>query len=126
MQQLKDQIGNYRYISEMTPWPSWKKGEEKRQAILKLLENNPNISIAQIAQSVKLSPLQVRRHRARLISDCLWKSCLIAIVLGGTFTSGAYWANKEVFEEAVENWVHCAIESAENAVWSIEQNWPQV
>lgn len=126
MQQLKDQIGNYRYVSEMTPWPSWKKGEEKRQAILKLLENNPNISIAQIADSTKLSPLQVRRHRARLISDCLWKTCLISIALSAAFTSGAYLANKELLEEVAEQWLYCAIEWQENAVWTIEQNWPQV
>lgn len=126
MQQLRDEVGNYRHVSEGTPWPSWKKGEQKREAILKLLEENPDISIAQIAHSIKLSQLQVRRHRARLISDCLWKVCLVSIVLGGTFTSGAYWANKEVFDEAIEEWVNCAIESAESAVWSIEQNWPQV
>ena len=126
MQKLKDEIGNYRYISEMSPWPSWKKGEQKREEILKMLEENPGISIAQIADYVKLSPLQVRRHRARLISDCLWKTCLISIVLGGTFTSGAYWANKEVFDETVEEWIYCAIESAENVVWSIEQKLPQV
>lgn len=130
MQQLKDEVGNYRYVSEGTPWPSWKKGEQKREAILKLLEENPNISIAQIANSISLSPLQVRRHRARLISDCLWKVCLVSIVLGSTFMRGAYWANQEVFDEVIEELVHCAIDSAidwkEDAVWSIEQNWPQV
>ena len=121
MQKLKDEIGNYRYLSEMTPWPSWKKGEQKRQAILKLLEENPNISIAQIANLVRLSPLQVRRHRARLISDCLWKALAVSILLSSVFTSGAYWANKEVFDETIEDWMHCAIETAENVVWSIEQ-----
>lgn len=126
MQQLRDEIGNFRYISELTPWPSWKQGEKKRETILKLLEENPSISIAQIANSINLSPVQVRRHRARLISDCLWKVCLVSIVFTATFTSGAYWANREVFDEAIESWVNCAIESAENAVWTIEQNWPQV
>lgn len=121
MQKLKDETGNFRYVSESSPWPSWKKGEQKRQAILKLLEENPDISIAEIANSIKLSPIQVRRHRARLISDCLWKALVISILLSGTFTSGAYWANREVLEETIEEWVHCAIESAENAVWSIKQ-----
>lgn len=119
--QLKERHGDYKNLTEDSPWPSWKQGEQKRQAILELLENNPNISIAQIADSIKLSPLQVRRHRARLISDCLWKVCLISIVLSSTFTGGAYWANRELFEEAIEEWVHCAIEWREDAVWSIEQ-----
>jgi len=126
MQKLKDEISNYRYVSEGTPWPSWKKGEQKREAILQLLEENPGISIAQIANSISLSPVQVRRHRARLVSDCLWKVCLVSIVLGGTFTSGAYWADKEVFDEVIESWVDCAIDWKENAVWSIEQKLPQV
>jgi len=126
MQKLKDEISNFRYVSELTPWPSWKQGEKKREAILKLLEENPSISIAQIANSISLSPVQVRRHRARLISDCLWKVCLVSIVLGGTFTGGAYWADKEVFDEVIDNWVHCAIDWREDAIWSIEQKLPQV
>jgi len=126
MQKLKDEIGNFRYISEMTPWPSWKQGEKKRQAILQLLKENPSISIAQIANSISLSPIQVRRHRARLISDCLWKVCLVSIILSGAFTSGAYWANREVFDEAIESWVDCTIDWKEDAVWSIEQKLPQV
>jgi len=126
MQKLRDEVGNYRYVSEGTPWPSWKKGEQKREAILKLLEENPNISIAQIANSISLSPLQVRRHRARLISECLWKICLVSIVLGSTFTGGAYWTNREVFDETIDNWVNCAIDWREDAIWSIEQKLPQV
>jgi|GEM_PF-2311825 len=126
MQKLKDEVNNYRYVSEGTPWPSWKKGEQKREAILQLLEENPGISIAQIANSISLSTVQVRRHRARLVSDCLWKVCLASIVLGGTFTSGAYWADKEVFDEVIESWVDCAIDWKEDTIWSIEQKLPQV
>jgi hypothetical protein len=52
--------------------------------------------------------------------------CVVSIVLGSAFTSGAYWANKEVFDEAIEEWVNCAIEWREDAVWTIEQKLPQV
>jgi DNA-binding Lrp family transcriptional regulator len=118
---MHDQIGNFRHTTEVAYFPSWKKGEDKRQAILKLLEENPELSIEQIAQAIKLSPTQVKRHRARLISDCLWKVCGIAIVLGATFTAGAYYADSSVVEDAIAEFFNLAIEKAENAIWSIEQ-----
>jgi DNA-binding Lrp family transcriptional regulator len=118
---MHEQIGNFRHNTETSYFPSWKKGEVKRQQIMKLLEENPNISIEQIAQAINLSKAQVKRHRARLISDCLWKLCSAAIVLSATFTAGAYWADPNSVEEAIETLIHNAIEVAENAVWTIEQ-----
>lgn len=118
---MREQIGNFRHNTETAYFPSWKRGELKRQQILKLLEENPQLSIEAIAQAIKLSPAQVKRHRARLISDCLWKACGIALVLSGTFTAGAYYADSAVVEEAVAEFFNLAIEKAENALWSIEQ-----
>ncbi|MEK0184813.1 winged helix-turn-helix domain-containing protein [Microcoleus anatoxicus] len=105
----------------MAYFPSWKKGEDKRQQILKLLEENPQLSIEVIAQAIQLSPTQVKRHRARLISDLLWKACGISIVLAATFTAGAYYADESVVEDAIAEFFNRAIESAENAKWSIKQ-----
>lgn len=117
---MHDQIANYRHVSEVAYYPSWKKGDEKRKQILKLLEENPQLSIEAIAQQIALSPTQVRRHRSRLISDCLWKACGVAIVLCSTFTAGAYYADSAAVEEAVADFFNLAIETAENALWSIE------
>lgn len=117
----QEQIGNFRHVSEVAYYPSWKKGDLKRQQILKLLEDNPQLSIEAIAQAIALSPTQVKRHRARLISDCLWKVCGIAIVLSATFTAGAYYADSAAVEEAVAEFFNFAIEKAENALWTIEQ-----
>ncbi len=118
---MQEQIGNFRHTSEVAYFPSWKKGEEKRQAILKLLEKNPELSIEQIAQAINLSKAQVRRHRSRLISDCLWKVACASIVFSSIFVAGACWANPEAVEEAINGFVSGAIEVAENLVWSIEQ-----
>lgn len=85
---MQEQIGNFRHVSEVAYYPSWKKGEVKRQQILKLLEENPQLSIEAIAQAVALSPAQVRRHRANLISNLLWKVCSVSIILAATFTAG--------------------------------------
>lgn len=117
----QEQVGNFRHISEVSYYPSWKKGEAKRQQILKLLEENPQLSIEAIAQAIALSPTQVKRHRARLVSDCLWKVCAVAIVLASTFTAGVHCADPAVLEEAVAEFFNLAIEKAENAFWEFEQ-----
>ncbi|WP_445251310.1 AsnC family protein, partial [Microcoleus sp. herbarium5] len=57
---MQDQIGNFRHVSEVAYFPSWKKGDEKRQQILKLLQDNPQLSIEAIAQAIALSPTQVK------------------------------------------------------------------
>lgn len=121
MREQIEQVGNFRHTTEVAYFPSWKKGELKRQQILKLLEENPQLSIEAIAQAIALSPTQVRRHRARLISDCLWKACGFAIVLTATFTAGAYYADSAAVEDAIAEFLNLAIEKAENAIWSIEQ-----
>lgn len=118
---MQEQIGNYRHVSEVAYYPSWKKGEEKREQILKLLKDNPEVSIEAIAQAIALSPTQVKRHRSRLISDCLWKACGIAIALGCTFTVGAYYADSAAVEDTVAEFFNFAIETAENVGWAIEQ-----
>jgi DNA-binding Lrp family transcriptional regulator len=117
---MQDQIGNFRHITETAYYPSWKKGDLKRQQILKLLEENPQLSIEAIAQAIALSPSQVKRHRSRLISDCLWKVCGLAIVLATTFTAGAYYADSSVVEDMIAEFFDLAIEKAENIVWTVE------
>jgi len=118
---MHEQIGNFRHNTETAYFPSWKKGELKRQQILKLLEENPQLSIEQIALAIKLSKAQVKRHRARLISDCLLKVCGAAVIISATFTAGAYYADSGLVEEGVAEFFNLAIEKAENAFWSIEQ-----
>lgn len=118
---MQEQVSNFRHISETAYFPSWKKGEVKRQQILKLLEENPQISIEAIATAIALSPTQVKRHRSRLISDCLWKVCGGAIVLASIFTAGVYVADSSLIEEAMEELIYLAIENTENALWAIEQ-----
>jgi DNA-binding Lrp family transcriptional regulator len=118
---MREQVGNFRHTSEVAYFPSWKKGEAKRHQILKLLEENPQLSIEAIAQAIKLSPTQVKRHRARLISDCLWKVCGFSIMLAATFTAGAYYADSGAVEEAIAEFFNVATEKAENIVWVIEQ-----
>ncbi|MEG4115321.1 MULTISPECIES: Lrp/AsnC family transcriptional regulator [unclassified Microcoleus] len=118
---MQEQIGNFRHVSETAYYPSWKKGDERRQQILKLLQDNPQLSIEAIAQAIALSPTQVKRHRARLISDCLWKVCGLAIILSTTFTAGAYYADSAAVEEAIAELFNLAIEKAENIGWAIEQ-----
>lgn len=117
---MREQIGNFRHTTEVAYFPSWKKGEDKRQAILKLLEENPGLSIEQIATVIKLSASQVKRHRSRLISDCLWKVCGLAIVLSATFTAGTYYADSSIVEDAIAEFFNLAIEKAESAIWTIE------
>lgn len=117
---MQEQIGNFRHITETAYYPSWKKGDLKRQQILKLLEENPQLSIEQIATAIKLSTSQVKRHRSRLISDCLWKVCGLAIVLSATFTAGTYYADSSIVEDAIAEFFNLAIEKAENVIWSIE------
>lgn len=118
---MQDQISNFRHVSETAYYPSWKKGNERRQQILRLLEENPQLSIEQIATAIKLSKAQVKRHRSRLISDCLWKVACISIVLAATFTAGAYYADSGDVEDAIAEFFNLAIEKAENAIWSVEQ-----
>jgi predicted transcriptional regulator len=118
---MHEQVSNFRHTSEVAYFPSWKKGESKRQQILKLLEENPELSIEQIALAIKLSTSQVKRHRARLISDCLWKVACVSIVLVATFTAGAYYADSSEVEDAIAEFFNFAIEKAENAIWSINQ-----
>jgi DNA-binding Lrp family transcriptional regulator len=118
---MHEQIGNFRHTTEVAYFPSWKKGDLKRQQILELLQENPELSIEQIALAIKLSKAQVKRHRARLISDCLLKVCGAAVILSATFTAGAYYADSALIEEAIAEIFNLAIDKAENAFWSIEQ-----
>lgn len=118
---MQDQINNFKHISETAYFPSWKKGEQKRLAILKLLQENPEISMQDLAIAIELSPTQVRRHRAKLISECLWKVCGFTLLISGTFVGGAYWANSEAVENYCIDLFNLAIEGTEKAFWEIEQ-----
>jgi len=119
--EMQDQIGNFRYTTETAYFPSWKKGEQKRLAILKLLQENPEISMQDLAIAIELSPAQVKRHRAKLISECLWKVCGFALLISSTFVSGAYWADSEAVENYCIDLFNLAIEKTEKAFWTIEQ-----
>ena len=124
MQELKDQINNFRHISEDGYWPSWKQGEEKRQQIMELLQQFPNPSIEQIAKHTGISTSQARRHRAYLIAAGVWKICGCGIALGTSFLAAAYCADSEVLDE----WIEChikfpALELQEEIVWKWEQRF---
>jgi hypothetical protein len=99
MRKLKDEIGNFRHISQDSYWPSWKKGEDKRKLIMEVLAVNPNASIKEIAEHCGISVSQVRRHRKNLIASGLWKLCGCVIVLMSTFTAGVYYGNHELVDE---------------------------
>lgn len=118
---MHDRIGDFRHTSEVAYFPSWKKGESKRQQILRLLEQNPEISIEEISQVVNLSKSQVKRHRSRLVSDCLWRACSALVVLSSGFLLGAYWADPDVFQEKLDSVICSTEEAVEKAVWAIGQ-----
>jgi len=89
MQQPIDQIGNFRDFSQSTPWPSWKKGQQKRDRMMEFLRENPNASIQALADYCEISAAQVRRHRRNLIANGLWKVAGCAIIFSSVFSAGA-------------------------------------
>ena len=80
MQGQIDQIGNFRDFSQSTPWPSWRKGQQKRDQMMEFLRENPNASIQALADYCEISAAQVRGHRRNLIANGLWKVAGCAII----------------------------------------------
>lgn len=124
MQKRIDQIGNFRDFSQSTPWPSWKRGQQKRDQMMEFLRDNPNASIEALATYCQISVVQARRHRRNLIANGLWKIAGCAIVLSFSFISGAYYANNKGIDEWMEERVKFPILHAqENLLWNLEQKF---
>jgi hypothetical protein len=124
MQGPIDQIGNFRDFNQSTPWPSWKKGQQKRDQMMEFLRENPNASIQALADYCEISAAQVRRHRRNLIANGLWKVAGCAIIFSSVFSAGAYYANGESIDEWLDERVKSPILHAqENFLWNLEQQF---
>lgn len=84
-------------------WPSWERGQQKRDQIMELRSKKPNATIEEIANYTGLSRWQVERHKRTLIASGIWAITLIIALSGG------YWLGAN--REEVEEWVNCHIES---------------
>jgi len=124
MQKPIDQVNNFRDFSQSTPWPSWKKGQQKRDRMMEFLRENPNASIEALAAYCEISITQTRRHRRNLIASGLWKIAGCAIILSSVFSAGAYYASSEMVDEWIEERVKSPILHAqENFLWNLEQKF---
>jgi DeoR/GlpR family transcriptional regulator of sugar metabolism len=124
MQKPIDQIGNFRGFTPSTPWPSWKRGQEKRDRMMEFLRDNPDASIEALALHCKISPVQVRRHKRNLIASGLWKVAGCVLIFASTFSAGAYYASSESVDEFIEERVKSPIASAqEDFLWNLEQTF---
>jgi hypothetical protein len=124
MQQPSDQIGNFRDFSQSTPWPSWRKGQQKRDRMMEYLQKNPNASIEALANYCEISITQTRRHRRALIVSGLWKVAGCAIIFSSVFSAGAYYANGESIDESFDERVKSPILHAqENFLWNLGQRF---
>lgn len=122
MQQPIEQIGNFRDFSQSTPWPSWRRGQQKRDQIMEFLRDNPNASIEALAGYCKISVAQVRRHRRNLIAKGLWKVTGCVIIFSSVFSAGAYYANSETIDESFDERVKSPILSMQDEIlWEWEQ-----
>lgn len=124
MQQPIDQIGNFRDFNQSTPWPSWKRGQQKRDQMMEFLRDNPNASIEALATYCKISAAQVRRHRRTLIVNGLWKVAGCATIFSLVFSAGAYYASSEMVDEWIEERVKYPIlNCSEDLLWKMEQQF---
>lgn len=122
MQGQIDQIGNFRDFSQSSPWPSWKKGQQKRDRMMEFLRENPNASIQALADYCKISVAQVRRHRRSLIANGLWKVTGCVIIFSSVFSAGAYYANSESIDESFDERVKSPIlYTQKNFLWNLER-----
>jgi hypothetical protein len=124
---LREQINNFRHITEDGYWPSWKRGEEKRQKIMELLKTNPNPSIVEIAYHCEISVTQAKRHRTNMIASGAWKILGCVIIAGSSFITGVYYASpelKETLDETIESHVKFHIHDIEEEIlWRLEQRF---
>ena len=124
MQRPIDQIGNFRNFSQSTPWPSWNKGQQKRDRMMEFLRENPNASIQELANYCEISTTQTRRHRRNLIASGLWKVAGCATLFSLMFSAGAYYASSETVDEWLDERVKSPILHAqENFLWNLEQRF---
>jgi predicted transcriptional regulator len=124
MQRPTEQIGNFRDFSQSTPWPSWKRGQQKRDRMMEYLQKNPNASIQELANYCEISTTQTRRHRKNLIASGLWKVAGCATLFSLMFFAGAYYANGETIDELLDERVKSSILHArENFLWNLEQKF---
>ena len=100
-----DRINYYESCQE-AEFPTWKRGKNKRDILLKLLKNDPSIPLEQCAQVLGISTQQVQRHRRTLICEGLLKVGIFALV----FISGAYYGLIQE-ETTLDEWVESRIES---------------
>jgi hypothetical protein len=100
-----DRINYYESCQE-AEFPTWKRGQKKRDILLKLLKNDPSIPLEQCAQILEISKQQVQRHRGTLICEGLLKVGIFAVV----FISGAYYGLQQD-KETIDEWVESSIES---------------
>ena len=100
-----DRINYYESCQE-AEFPTWKRGKNKRDILLKLLKNDPSIPLEQCAQILEISKQQVQRHRRTLICEGLLKVGIFALV----FISGAYYGLIQE-ETTLDEWVESRIES---------------
>lgn len=112
---------NYYESSTESEFPSWKKGQMKRELLLKLLQENSMIPLEQAAKVLGVSVQQVKRHRRNLLSEGLIKVGVLCLALGGCFASGAYYGlenENESVDEFIENHVKSPIfEKVEELAW---------
>ena len=124
MQGPIDQIGNFRDFSQSTPWPSWRKGQQKRDRMMEYLQENPSASIEALANYCEISITQTRRHRRALIVSGLWKVAGCAIIFSSVFSAGAYYANGESIDEWLDERVKSpTLHAQENFLWNLEQRF---
>ena len=82
-----------------------------RDRIMKLKQENPSLSIEEIAHHTGLSRWQAARHKTTLIANGLWSLSLIIALSGG------YWLGAN--REEVKEWMNCQLE---NITEMIESN----
>lgn len=114
-----DRINHFEHSVE-SEFPSWKKGELKRQLLLKILQEDQSTPLEQAAKSIGVSVQQVKRHRRNLIADGLLKVGMLLI----TFSAGAYYgldSENDSVDEFIENHVKSPIfEKVEELAWQYD------
>lgn len=115
MQQL-DKI-NYYESHQESEYPTWKRGKNKREILLKLYKEDPTIPLEQLAEMLEISKQQVQRHRRTLICEGLLKVGIFLVI----FCSGTYCGlaqDKETLDEWIESRIESPIlDSIEDLKW---------
>lgn len=99
-----DQINKYESWQE-SEFPTWRRGKNKREILLKLYRDNPSLPLEQAAQILEVSKQQVMRHRRTLICEGLITVGVITL----TFFSGAYYGLTQE-EQTIDEWLESRLE----------------